>query len=86
MSKLILFSLPSAGSAERMAEAAGSLAEIALTAFAGLRRRIAARSTLAKLSALDDRTLRDIGLDRSELASVSFHVPFERRRHSGYRQ
>jgi len=64
-----------------MTEAAGSLTATALKAFVGLRRHIAARSTFAQLSALDDRTLRDIGLDRSELASVSFYGRLERRRH-----
>lgn len=46
------------------------------------RERQARRSTLAALSSLDTATLRDMGMSRSELASVSFsHNPDRRRRH-----
>ena len=53
---------------------AGSMARSAGSAFAGFAKRMAARRTLAQLSALDDRTLHDIGLHRSEIASRGLKV------------
>jgi uncharacterized protein YjiS (DUF1127 family) len=41
-------------------------------------RRRAARATLQILHALDDRTLKDIGIDRSEIESVVCSAPRER--------
>jgi hypothetical protein len=53
---------------------AGLMARGAGRAFAGFAKRIAARRTIAQLSALDDRTLHDIGLHRSEIASRGLDV------------
>ena len=51
-------------------------------AFAGFATRMAAHRTIAQLSALDDRTLHDIGLHRSEIASRGLKVGADiRRRH-----
>jgi hypothetical protein len=53
---------------------AGLMARGAGRAFAGFAKRMAARRTIAQLSALDDRTLHDIGLHRSEIASRGLDV------------
>ena len=53
---------------------AGLMARSARRAFAGFAKRMAARRTIAQLSALDDRTLHDIGLHRSEIASRALDV------------
>ena len=50
---------------------AGLMTRGAGRAFAGFADWMAARRTIAQLSALDDRTLHDIGLHRSELASLA---------------
>ena len=39
------------------------------------------RSTRTALSALDERTLRDIGVPRTEIAAVSYQLGALRRRH-----
>jgi uncharacterized protein YjiS (DUF1127 family) len=78
MSKLVLLSAASSDSAA-MEEAAGTVARIARAAVTRFRRDLAMRATLAQLSALDDRTLSDIGLHRSELASIAMHGRFKRR-------
>ena len=59
---------------------AGMMARGAGRAFAGFARRMAARRTIAQLSALDDRTLHDIGLHRSEIASRGLSVGADIRR------
>ena len=43
------------------------LLAIASMIFAGLRRRVAERKALSDLAALNDRLLRDIGLDRTDV-------------------
>jgi ornithine cyclodeaminase/alanine dehydrogenase-like protein (mu-crystallin family) len=53
---------------------AGLIARGAGRAFAGFAKRMGARRTIAQLSALDDRTLHDIGLHRSEIASRALDV------------
>jgi uncharacterized protein YjiS (DUF1127 family) len=39
-----------------------------------VRQGLAARRTMAALNALDTRTLKDIGLERTEIASRAWHV------------
>jgi len=51
--------------------AAAKLAELAALAVASAILRRAARQAYRELAALDDRTLRDIGLARCELASIA---------------
>ena len=55
--------------------------ERALVSFA---ERMAARRTIAQLRALDDRTLHDIGLHRSEIASLALDVGADRIRRRYY--
>jgi uncharacterized protein YjiS (DUF1127 family) len=68
---------PSAGAAG--ATLRGAVAALA-DRLARWRRRRAVHATIATLGALDDRTLRDIGISRSELASVATNPRFERMR------
>jgi uncharacterized protein YjiS (DUF1127 family) len=50
----------------------------------GLRERLRLRASLRALHALDDTTLRDLGLDRSEIGSVLGSAqPEERRQRVG---
>jgi uncharacterized protein YjiS (DUF1127 family) len=51
--------------------AAGAATRIA-TAWKGFRRRMRAQDTIGQLRSLDDRTLKDIGLHRSEILSVGW--------------
>jgi uncharacterized protein YjiS (DUF1127 family) len=72
MTELILpFTRPFAGGGAR------SIAGMAAKAFAVVRKRRAIRATVAELRSLDDRTLSDIGLDRSEIESIAW-VGFDR--------
>jgi uncharacterized protein YjiS (DUF1127 family) len=50
----------------------------AKAAWAKWRKRAATRRTIAELSALDDRTLVDIGIHRSEILSVGWGIGFDR--------
>jgi hypothetical protein len=59
---------------------ADSMARGAGRAFAGFAKRMTVRRTIAQLSALDDRTLHDIGLHRSEIASRGLDVGADIRR------
>ena len=74
MTELILpFTRPFAGGAAR------SIAGMAAKALARIRQQLAIRATVAELRSLDDRTLRDIGLDRSEIESIAW-LGFDRTR------
>jgi uncharacterized protein YjiS (DUF1127 family) len=67
MAELILpFGRPSAGGAGR------SIARMATKAFADIRKQLAIRATVAELRSLDNRTLRDIGIHRSEIESIAW--------------
>ena len=61
--------------------AAGGTAAAAriATAWKDFRSRMRARDTIAQLRSLDDRTLKDIGLHRSEILSVALGAGFQRR-------
>jgi Domain of unknown function (DUF1127) len=63
---------------------AGLMARGGGRVFAGFAKRMAARHTIAQLRALDDRTLHDIGLHRSELASLALYVGADRIRRRHY--
>ena len=63
---------------------AGMMARGVGRAFAGFAKRMGARRTIAQLRALDDRTLRDIGLHRSEIASLALDVGADRIRRRYY--
>jgi uncharacterized protein YjiS (DUF1127 family) len=54
-----------------------SLAGMAAKVFADLRKQLAIRTTIAELRSLDDRTLHDIGIHRSEIGSIAW-VGFDR--------
>jgi uncharacterized protein YjiS (DUF1127 family) len=72
MAELILpLALPSGRATARR------VAGMAAKAFAGLRKRRAIRATVAELRSLDDRTLHDIGIYRSEIDSIAW-VGFDR--------
>ena len=72
MTELILpFSRPFTGRAAR------SIADVATNAFAKIRKQLAIRATVAELRSLDDRTLSDIGIHRSEINSIAW-VGFDR--------
>ncbi len=60
--------------------AAETLARAAMDGWASLERQAARRRTVAALSALDGRTLTDIGLCRGEILSIAYGVGVERRR------
>ena len=62
----------------------GLMARGAGRAFVGFAKRMAARRTIAQLRALDDRTLHDIGLHRSEIASLALDVGADRIRRRSY--
>ncbi len=57
----------------------GSLADIPRLWLESYRRLRASKAASAELMALDDRVLRDIGLDRSEITSALLEVNGERR-------
>src|SRR5215207_7278797 len=72
MTELILpFARPLAGGAAR------SIAGMVAKAFVEVRKQLANRATVAELRSLDDRTLSDIGLHRSEIDSIAW-VGFDR--------
>ena len=72
MTELILpVPRPIAGGATR--RIAGMVAK----AFVEVRKQLAIRATVAELRSLDDRTLSDIGLHRSEIDSIAW-VGFDR--------
>jgi uncharacterized protein YjiS (DUF1127 family) len=72
MTDLILpFTRPFAGGGGR------SLAGMAAKVFADVRKQLAIRTTIAELRSLDDRTLHDIGIHRSEIDSIAW-VGFDR--------
>lgn len=48
------------------------LSDVVRSAWAGYRVHRAERATILALQALDDRTLKDIGMDRSEIESVAY--------------
>jgi uncharacterized protein YjiS (DUF1127 family) len=71
MTELILpFARPLAGGAAR------SIARMVAKAFVEVRKQLAIRA-IAELRSLDDRTLSDIGLHRSEIDSIAW-VGFDR--------
>ena len=45
---------------------------MATKAFADVRKQLAIRATVAELRSLDNRTLRDIGIHRSEINSIAW--------------
>jgi uncharacterized protein YjiS (DUF1127 family) len=59
---------------------AETLARAAMDGWASLKRQAARRRTVVALSALDGRTLTDIGLCRGEILSVAYGTCVERRR------
>ena len=72
MTELILpFARPMAGGAAR------SIAGMVAKVFVEVRKQLAIRATVAQLRSLDDRTLSDIGLHRSEIDAIAW-VGFDR--------
>jgi len=63
---------------------AGVMARGVERVLVGFAERMAARRTIAQLRALDDRTLHDIGLHRSEIASLALDVGADRIRRRYY--
>jgi uncharacterized protein YjiS (DUF1127 family) len=61
------------------------LPEVVRSAWAGYWVRRAERATIFALHALDDRTLKDIGMDRSEIESVVYARARDRFQSSGRR-
>ena len=59
--------------------------DVVRSAWAGYWVRRAERATVFALHALDDRTLKDIGMDRSEIESVVYAPRRDRARISGRR-
>ena len=53
--------------------AAGVAARFAI-AWRGIRKRMRTRQTIAQLRTLDDRTLKDIGIHRSEIVSIGLGI------------
>jgi uncharacterized protein YjiS (DUF1127 family) len=74
MAELVMPSARRSGATGTAHIVAGIVARGAAKAFAGLAKRMAERRTIAQLRALDDRTLRDIGLHRSEIASYASYA------------
>jgi uncharacterized protein YjiS (DUF1127 family) len=60
--------------------AARNFAGLASKAFAGMRRRLSQRRTLAELRSLDSRTLHDIGIHRTEIESIVYNGGYGRLR------
>ena len=63
---------------------AGGFARSAGKALARFRKAMAERRTIAQLRAPDDRTLHDIGLHRSEIASLALDIGADRIRRRYY--
>ena len=63
---------------------AHAIAAIAGRALARFRTTMAERRTIAQLRALDDRTLHDIGLHRTEIASLARDIGADRIRRRYY--
>ena len=75
MNNLSQLDAPYPGRLARVAQPRGQVAVAVLQQFiAAWKRRRLARQTLIALHKLDARTLRDLGLDRSELVSVAAEV------------
>ena len=63
---------------------AGTVARGAGAVLARFRKSMAERRTIAQLRALDDRTLHDIGLHRSEIAYLALDIGSDRIRRRYY--
>jgi uncharacterized protein YjiS (DUF1127 family) len=72
-------------SATFVAGTARSISASAAAALARARKRRAARATVAELASLDDRTLQDIGIHRTEIVSVAYAKGLDRFRRQGWR-
>jgi uncharacterized protein YjiS (DUF1127 family) len=84
MAELTIPFTPRSGALRTAHLVGGLMARGVGRALAGFAKRMAARRTIAQLSALDDRTLHDIGLHRSKIAWRALDVGADRIRRRYY--